>query len=264
MAAHKSCFRQVQIYYTLLIYILISLPLVAFGADGRQPESIDNITVISVIDGDTIKINGGSVVRYIGIDTPERGEPLYREARERNRRLLEGGQIHLEICRGEERDRYGRLLAWLYSDGKLINAAILREGYAMLMVIAPCGLEKSPILQASLREAIEERRGLWTGLKTIPFGEAHHYIERYMRVTGTVESIHDSGKAIYLHFSARKKQGFYAVIFKKNLELFRSAGIAPREYIGKRVAIAGKVKGYRGRPEIIVESPYQVEISKEQ
>ncbi|MFQ5329507.1 MAG: thermonuclease family protein [Thermodesulfobacteriota bacterium] len=265
MALHTSCFRNRQNPYTLLlISILLLLPSIAGGADRRQPKSLDNITVTSVIDGDTIKLSSGLTVRYIGLDTPERGEPLYREARERNRRLLEGGRLRLEICKGEERDRYGRLLALLYSDGKLINATILREGYAMLMVIAPCGLEKASILQASLREAIEESRGLWADLKTIPFSAAHHYIEKYMRVTGTVESIHDSGKAIYMRFSKGDRKGFYAVIFKNNLELFMAEGIEPARYVGRRVAIAGKVKEYRGRPEIIVASPYQVEFIKEQ
>jgi endonuclease YncB( thermonuclease family) len=265
MPSPRTASSHLQAPHTLLfISILLLLPVVACGFDRAKPEVLDKVTVISVVDGDTIEIGGGLVVRYLGIDAPERGEPLYREARERNRKLIEGGRLRLEICEGEKRDRYGRLLAWVYSDGELINATILREGYARLLIIATCGLEKAETLQASLREAIEERSGIWSGLKTIPFREADHYIGTYMRVTGTVANIHESGHALFLNFSRREEKGFYAVIFKNDLELFRAAGVAPEGYIGKTVAIIGKIKEYRGGAEIIVASPYQIEVKKKQ
>jgi DNA/RNA endonuclease YhcR with UshA esterase domain len=84
-----------------------------------------------------------------------------------------------------------------------------------------------------------------------------------MRVTGTVANIHESGHALFLNFSRREEKGFYAVIFKNDLELFRAAGVAPEGYIGRTVAITGKIKEYRGRTEIIVASPYQIEVKKE-
>ncbi len=265
MPSPKTAFNHLQTPHTLLfVFMLLLLPIVASGVDRPEPEALDKVTVTSVIDGDTIEIVGGLTVRYLGIDAPERGEPLYREARERNKKLLEGRSLRLEICEGEKRDRYGRLLAWVYSDGELINATILREGYARLLIIAPCALEKAETLQASLKEAIEETTGLWSGLKTIPFKEADHYVGAYMRVTGKVENIQGSRHALFLNFSKREEKGFYAVIFKNDLELFRAAEVAPEGYIGRTVAITGKIKEYRERTEIVVASPYQVEVIKEQ
>ena len=90
------------------------------------------VKVVKVIDGDTIVIAGGQRVRYIGIDTPEVGDnPEYYgpEATSFNARLVAGGEVSLERD-VSERDRFGRLLRFVYADGILVNAELVREGYA--------------------------------------------------------------------------------------------------------------------------------------
>ncbi|WP_376793275.1 thermonuclease family protein [Thermoflexus sp.] len=77
--------------------------------------------LIKVIDGDTIdvSIGGGAFrIRYIGIDTPEQGEPYYAEATEENRRLTEGKTLYL-IKDVSETDRYGRILRYVIAGGSL-------------------------------------------------------------------------------------------------------------------------------------------------
>jgi micrococcal nuclease len=68
------------------------------------------VFVKRVIDGDTIVLNNGEKVRYIGIDTPERDEDYYNKAKEFNKKLVEGKTVRLETD-VQQRDRYGRLLA---------------------------------------------------------------------------------------------------------------------------------------------------------
>jgi micrococcal nuclease len=101
--------------------------------------------VVHVVDGDTIHVElDGRIekVRYIGVNAPEihhptKGEePGGREAREVNRRLAEGKAVRLELD-VRERDRNGRLLAYVFVDGTMVNAELVRLGYAQVMTVPP-------------------------------------------------------------------------------------------------------------------------------
>ena len=83
--------------------------------------------VVRVVDGDTIKVSGGRRVRYVGIDTPEVGEDP--EATDFNRSLVGGRVVYLQRDVSDE-DRFKRLLRFVYADGILVNAELVREGYA--------------------------------------------------------------------------------------------------------------------------------------
>jgi micrococcal nuclease len=121
-----------------------------------------------VRDGDTIEVLLGDreeAVRYIGVDTPESVKPhspvecFGEQASEFNRRLVEGEQVRL-VLGAERRDRYGRLLAYVYLGTRFVNAALVRRGYARSLTIAPNNA------RAGLFERLERRagrlgRGLW-------------------------------------------------------------------------------------------------------
>jgi len=114
-----------------------------------------------VIDGDTVILRGGERVRYVGIDTPERGEAFYREAAERNRELVEGRVVELEVCLADPVDKYGRTLGWLRSGGVEVGEVLLREGLARTLVIPPCGLHKRREFREAEREARSRRLNIW-------------------------------------------------------------------------------------------------------
>jgi len=125
--------------------------------------------VLRVVDGDTIRVRyeGESQrVRYIGMNTPEvnhpeRGaEPYGREATEANRRLVEGETVRL-VFDAEQRDRYGRLLAYVHrQDGTFVNAKLVEKGYAQVMTVPPNVRHQELFLQLE-REARRAERGLW-------------------------------------------------------------------------------------------------------
>jgi micrococcal nuclease len=108
------------------------------------------VPVADVVDGDTIEVelgDGIEDVRYIGIDTPESvapGQPVEcfgPEASEQNARLVEGERVRLTFD-AEERDDYGRLLAYVHVAGDgpanvFVNAELMRRGYARTLTIAP-------------------------------------------------------------------------------------------------------------------------------
>lgn len=129
-----------------LIAILLSWGSPATPSAATPTESTTE--VVSVIDGDTIivTLNGQEdTVRYIGIDSPEprrEGTPECgsREATEFNRALVEGETVRL-VADTEDRDRYDRLLRYVYvGEGdaeQFVNAALVRAGWATPLTISP-------------------------------------------------------------------------------------------------------------------------------
>ena len=132
----------------------------------------DRAAVRRVIDGDTIELSDGRLVRYIGIDTPEvrrrRGEqwvvdpePFGKAASEANRRLVSGRTVRLEYD-AQTHDRFGRLLAYVYVNDQLVNEELLRLGYAQLLTIPP-DVRYVERFRQVMEEARRARRGLWAG-----------------------------------------------------------------------------------------------------
>jgi endonuclease YncB( thermonuclease family) len=124
----------------------------------------ETAVVDSVIDGDTIEVSASGNtyrVRYIGVDTPERGEAFYREATQANQLLVSDQEIIL-VRDVSETDQYGRLLRYIYlSDGTFVNAELLRLGFAQLVTYPPDVAEQERFL-ALQREARNAGRGLWS------------------------------------------------------------------------------------------------------
>jgi micrococcal nuclease len=88
--------------------------------------------VIEVKDGDTIVVKGGEQVRYIGIDTPEiypEVEAFGIEAWQANRALVDGKMVRLEKDISDK-DKYGRLLRYVYVDHVFVNVELVRRGLA--------------------------------------------------------------------------------------------------------------------------------------
>jgi micrococcal nuclease len=105
-------------------------------------------------------------VRLIGIDTPESVKPgtpvecFAREASAFLERLVEGRHVRLELD-AEERDRYGRLLAYVYRDGLFVNAELVRRGYAQVATFPPNVRHAGELLRLQ-RQARATSRGLWS------------------------------------------------------------------------------------------------------
>ncbi len=114
-----------------------------------------------VIDGDTIVLQNGERVRYIGIDTPEMRPLEYyaEEATVANRKLLEGKTVRLEFD-VERRDIYKRLLAYVFVDTIFVNARLVEEGYARTYFFPPNTRYKTLLLKME-KEAKSKERGIW-------------------------------------------------------------------------------------------------------
>lgn len=122
--------------------------------------------VTQVIDGDTIIIEGGYRVRYIGIDTPEihpEVEAFGMEAWQANRRLVEGKEVRLEGDLSET-DKYGRLLRYVYVNDIFVNAELVRQGLAKANAYPP-DIKYQNYLEDLETEARQAGRGIWAELR---------------------------------------------------------------------------------------------------
>lgn len=163
-------------YVALLVALALAVELTALGFPGAvaaEPSRGLLGTVVRIVDGDTthVRVDGRvEKVRYIGVNTPEthhptRGEePGGREATEVNRRLVGGKLVRLEPD-VQLRDRYGRLLAYVWvkdADGRevMVNAELVRLGYAQVMTIPP-NVRHAATFRKLQAEAREKKKGLW-------------------------------------------------------------------------------------------------------
>lgn len=121
--------------------------------------------VVSVVDGDTIKLDNGQAVRYIGIDTPETVHPskpvqcFGKEASAKNKELVLGKEVRL-VRDVSETDKYGRILRYVYVGDMLVNDYLVRNGYANSYSYPPDVKFQDQFRQAEA-EARTNKRGLW-------------------------------------------------------------------------------------------------------
>jgi micrococcal nuclease len=126
-------------------------------------------TVIRVIDGDTViaRFDNGTAetVRLLGVDTPEVVDPrkpvqcFGHAASDFTKAQLTGKRVSLELD-AEKRDKYGRLLVYVFLGGHRYNDELLERGYARFLVIPPNGSHARAMLREELA-AKGARRGLW-------------------------------------------------------------------------------------------------------
>ena len=137
--------------------------------DGARPGAA---VVREVTDGDTVRVRVRGVderVRLLGIDTPETHGPgglrecFGAEATRQLRKLIPEGTRIILVRDVEARDRYGRLLAYLYrdEDDLFVNLAMVRDGYAAVLTYSPNVAHQTEFVSAA-REAREANRGLWS------------------------------------------------------------------------------------------------------
>ncbi len=119
-----------------LAIIFLIVILVAYGVNSFLPSPVEKTYVTKVIDGDTIVVAGGQSVRLLNIDTRERGENCYQEAKDRMTGLVLLRNVTLERDQ-QDKDRYGRLLRYVYADGEMVNIRMVREGLAVVYIIPP-------------------------------------------------------------------------------------------------------------------------------
>ncbi|MGD2295894.1 MAG: thermonuclease family protein [Candidatus Aminicenantes bacterium] len=249
--------------------------LVLFGFAGLSAEGVPQPTqarsfslpetgrVIAVYDGDTVKVRFKDKqehkVRLIGVNAPEMGAG--REERkfraEMSKRFvfyyLYDKKIRLSYGR-EIVDQYGRVLAFIWTEEQgLFNEFIISEGYASALLTFP--FMYSEEFKEAERTARNNEKGTWKrqDYTRIQVAETKRFIGQIVTVEFRCANVRTKRKYVYIDSSERE---FSAVISKKNISSF------PRHqsYRKKVLSVTGFLEEYKGKPQIMVFLPSQIEI----
>ena len=137
-----------------LIFILFLIIIILFA------NYIDTYKKVKdVIDGDTIKLEDGKIIRLIGINAPETNEKCYHEAKEKLKELVKEKVVRLESD-AKNKDDYGRLLRYVYIDDLFVNSEMIRLGLAKFEEVEPNTKFSSLFLDLE-NKARKVRRCIW-------------------------------------------------------------------------------------------------------
>ena len=135
----------------VLLWLILLIP-----SETEKKYLIGEMFVSKIIDGDTIIAEGESV-RLLGIDTDEKGQPCYSEAKSRIEELVLNKEVKLEAD-AEDTDQYGRYLRYIFLDGKNINLQLVQEGLAVARFYPENIKYKQEIIDAE-KQARENKTG---------------------------------------------------------------------------------------------------------
>lgn len=301
------------VFQLFALILLLSLALIVHYAPdvrswlpGEPAQGEEHFRVEQVVDGDTLRLNDGRTIRLIGVDTPELHHPdlpvqrFAKEAAAFTHKKVEGRPVTLTFNPQDLEDAYGRTLAYVFAEGKLLNKAIITQGYGYAMTRFP-----HPKLHEFVyaeQQARSMQRGLWnysltdariTNLaaryerlspqgkaqldefwdellqqehpptpelepRTISWQDAARHYGEYCVVEGTIVRSHTSSKVCFLNFHPDWRQYGSLVIFARQFPKFpKNPG---KYYLHKTVRVTGYINEYKGTPEIILDSPKQIEI----
>jgi len=235
-----------------------------------QPAQLEQTVVTKVIDGDTVIVEGGESVRLLGMDTDEKGYPCFTPAKKRMEELVLGKQVMLEKDL-EDKDQYGRLLRYVFLDGRNICLQMVEEGFAVARFPEENAKYRNEIVAA---EKYAQENGIgckwggnaYTGADAaastsgaVQACDAWKYIGKEMAVEGKVVQGTMSRKGtVFLNFGdSYPEHCFNAVIFSSDLGSFPENPQA--YYSGRTVRVTGLIKEYQGKPEMILEKAGQIE-----
>jgi len=241
--------------------------LVVVAAHAAAADEACNLTSVGAVefvaarDGRTLQLRDGSEVRLAGIEAPSGAQGTAAQAA---LAAFAGATVTLKRLGPEERDRYGRLLAFAYPANATVSLqeTLLSQGRAR--VAARVGDKAcAALLLAAERTARANKRGLWGDPNFAPvaaehLGELAAARGQFALVEGKVVSVHQSGNTIYLNFGRRWTQDFSVAVPSRLNRTFATAGVEPKTLEGRRVRVRGVLEA-RGGPLIEATSPEQIE-----
>jgi len=226
------------------------LALLAVAGVGQPPPDAQRVRIVRVVDGDTaVLLRIHEYVRYLGIDTPEAGEPFYQAATRINRQLVLIRDVYLEFG-PQRKDGYGRLLAylWVERDGEwiLVNEELLRRGVARLYVLWPREEKYYDRFLRALTLAQVEKRGLWSSFPDpLPLAAIEDdpvtYLTQAVTVVFTVARVEEQEDGWYV-YAAGSRFGFHLLV---RPEVWAELGLSPQGLVGQELQVTGELRWER-------------------
>ncbi|MCK9615700.1 MAG: thermonuclease family protein [Candidatus Omnitrophica bacterium] len=229
-----------------------------------------HIRVTRVIDGDTVRLENGETLRYIGIDTPEikikqnnrfiyNPQPFSLEAKRLNEKLVKNKIVRIEFDI-EKTDKYKRLLGYCFIENTLVNAKLVEEGVAVTYTIPP-NIKYVDIFIKSQKNARQNLKGMWGVYETITADKAINHTNQIRTVKGKIVSGRRTKNGILLTLETSRESPFKVMIFNNSLKYFYQKNIDPVNYYREKVIeVSGRIRRYKQTAQIIVSSPEEISI----
>jgi endonuclease YncB( thermonuclease family) len=231
-----------------------------FPSSAQEPCKLTDVgtgTVAGVRDGRTLLLADGRELRLAAIEATEDGRDALQS-------LVSKRDLRLKQL-GPEVDRYGRLVAFVFTENnqQSVQQMLLEQGRAR--VSARIGNRAcADLLLTAERTARAARRGLWADPNFAPLRSEN--LDRltaargqFALVEGKVLSVRESGATIYLNFGRRWTHDFTVTILKRHRRAFATAGIDPKRLEGYPIRVRGWIEQHNG-PVIEAAVPEQIEI----
>lgn len=272
-ASHRGAFFVGGLFFALAL--LVS-PVFAVECPADRID--ETVAVSLVVDGDTLRLKDGRLVRFIGINTPELArkdmpaEPLANKARNILQSLLEkslsqnssGNDVLVGLRYGtEQKDRYGRTLAHVYLvNGVSAEAEMLSAGMGAQIVVPP-NVWNRECYRAAEESARQEKKGVWSSIyHPIPVVNVPRESRGFRIISGKVTRVGESKRSIWLNFPRRpgegNREGVAVRISRKDLSHFTTWN--PRQLKGKQVVVRGWVYPHKKQLVMQLRHPFALEI----
>ncbi len=255
MALIKRTLLVASFFYA---WLLPSLPAQAAGCRSTHYDA--RVSVTKVFDGDTVQLGDGRHLRFIGINTPERGrdtrpdEPLANAAKQQLIAALADSKSLRLIFDGDKKDRHGRLLAHPFlPDGRNLTQILLQSGLGFHIVVPPNVLFLDCYRQAE-QGARQQQRGVWQQPYYQPRSatDLSGAATGFRRVTGRVSRIGESRTAFWINLG----NNFALRLPKADLHYFPFAPASLRE---KTLTVRGWVYLRRDELRMSLRHPAAIE-----
>ncbi len=235
-----------------------------------QCDGIFSDDLLRIVDGDTLELKENGMIRYIGLDAPEvrkktktgwqyHPEPYALEAKQYNKDFIDHHLIQLEFDQ-EHNDRYGRTLAYVFINQKMINEEMLKQGLATLLLIEP-NVKYTERFILAQRSAMQKRQGVWNNLNKglISLAKVKEYQEQSCQIQVQVQTIKQYANRMEwwlqdmdnfcLIFLATRWPFFY----KNNFDL-------KKDWRNKKFIVSGFVTDYHKQLVMSMDDPMQFEL----
>jgi len=254
-----------------LVTFCLMIAIICFPAQAANLSGLEQggaHVVQSVVDGDTVVLESGKQVRFVGIQAPKlplgrkgfKKWPLADEAKAHLEKKALGKTVTLHFG-GARQDRHGRILAHLITeDGLWLQGEMLKNGLARVYTF-PDNRAVVPDLLAAEREARTNNRGIWAHpfYRRLTPDALGKYRGTFQLIEGKVLDAAKVRRTHYLNFGADWRTDFTVKIDKRALKAFESSDIDPLSYEGKHIRVRGWLK-HRNGPMIEATHPEQIEV----
>jgi len=264
--------------------LILALLAATAAADADGPDGLtalkagERVTVAATLDGATLQLDDGRVLRLAGIDAPQADLPradtasgsrrrpapslmtLSDAARAALKEIVEGRELTLYY---EERrnDRYGRIVAHAVREPDLwIETDVLRRGLARVHTTFDTAAAAAGLLQAEA-EARAARRGVWgnAAYRVRRPADLGRTVDSFQIVEGQISAVRRGATQTVLTFADAGPRPASVVIPSTARRNFRAAGVEPADLAERSIRVRGWVRWQSG-PVIDVDHPAQIEV----